>query len=444
MTKFSRFSVIVAILFSGLVAPTAHAAGNIYVGTCGPSNQPSVSTIQAGINASLLGGTVWVCPGTYREQVDIDPTQQHQGNIRLLGVTGWNMPPVIITSPAAGLVANATDLANGTAVAAQILVKNVTYAKISGITVDGTGNAISSCLPDIRGIYFQNSSGTVQNVVTQNQMLAPALNTCYSGAGIFVQGGYGSTVASIVHIESSTIQAFQKNGITADGTNVTIYINTNDIDGLGPTSGAQQYGIQLSEGASGEVKFNSITNLIATPPGGVNTANVAVGTLIYASNNVQIKENELDTTQYGILTVSDPNFGYTGNPNGTSNNTQIEQNVITNAKNFDAVDVCSNNNEIANNLIFNSAEAAVHLDSTCGGPSGINNEIRGNVIDGACAAILQGSTPNDIDPNAIFNVTNTVLAGDVCPATPTPAAATANAALATTATASVPRPKPYQ
>jgi hypothetical protein len=442
MTKLSRFSVIAAIFVTCLGATTAHAQGNVttpgnipilsipfpglgytlsnvvYVGTCGPSGVPSTTTIQAGINEVLTGGTVWVCPGTYKEQVDIDPTQPHQGNIRLAGVTGWNLAPVILTSPTAGLVANATDLANGQPVAAQIVVKNGTYVKISGFVVDGTGNKITNCATDIRGIYFQNTSGTIQGVVTQNQTLAPAYNYCYSGAGIFAQGGYGSSVQSNVDIQGNTVQSFQKNGITADGTGVTFNINTNTIFGQGPTSGAQEYGIQVSEGATGQVIFNSISNLIATPAGGVNTANVAVGTLIYASNNVQFRENATETTQYGLLTVSDPLFGYPGNPNGTSNNTNIFQNLFTNTQNFDAIDTCSNNNTIQDNLVFFSTESAIHLDSTCGGPSGINNLVQRNVIDTACAGILEGTTPNTINNNLFISTQNQVLAGDVCPDPP--------------------------
>ena len=73
MTKLSRFSVVIATLFSGLVATVAHAQGNVttpgnipilsipfpgsgyslssvvYVGTCGPKGVPTTTTIQAAI-----------------------------------------------------------------------------------------------------------------------------------------------------------------------------------------------------------------------------------------------------------------------------------------------------------------------------------------------------------------------------------------------------------
>jgi len=47
---------------------------------------------------------------------------------------------------------------------------------------------------------------------------------------------------------------------------------------------------------------------------------------------------------------------------------------------------------------------------------GINNTVTGNTINEACAGILLGTAhPIPPPPNTFMNVTNTTLAGDVCP-----------------------------
>jgi hypothetical protein len=59
------------------------------------------------------------------------------------------------------LVQNTTDFDNSNPVAAQILVQGpfVASVTITNLTVDGTGNGITGCSPDVQGILFQNASG---------------------------------------------------------------------------------------------------------------------------------------------------------------------------------------------------------------------------------------------------------------------------------------------
>jgi hypothetical protein len=114
---------------------------------------------------------------------------------------------VVITSPAGGVVQNTYDLymPPSIPVAARVLVQHAQSVNISNIAVDGSNNMTATCGLDLRGIYYQNASGTLGAVVTRNQALAPGLTGCQSGQGIFVQSGYGSSGPANVVVQAAYI-----------------------------------------------------------------------------------------------------------------------------------------------------------------------------------------------------------------------------------------------
>ena len=63
--------------------------------------------------------------------------------------------------------------------------------------------------------------------------------------------------------------------------------------------------------------------------------------------------------------------------------------------------------------IDRSDEAAVHLDSTCGG-AGVNNTVTSNSVNVACAGILDGGSGNTPTSNTFYNTKILNLSGDVC------------------------------
>lgn len=438
-----------ALLVCGTVPASLHAA-TLYVGTCGSPNKP---TIQAAVNASSVGGTVLVCPGTYPEQVTINK------DLTLSGLVVGTSGQVVITSPAGGVVQNTYDLYQyGTApVASQVLVQNARQVVLNNITVDGNNNGISSCALDIRGIYYQNASGTIENVATRNQVAgypSLALDGCQTGQGIFVQSGYGtSSTPQYVAILGNSVHTFAKNGITVDGSPLTFLLQQNDIVGQGPTTGAAENGVQISDGATGAVLNNTTLDEIWAPDTASQSYNAASGILIYSSANVEIGFNTVGSTQFGIVTVTDPTYPSPQDPTGVADHTNIHDNNVLGTQIFDGIDVCSNSNTVFNNTVFSSTESGIHLDSSCGS-TGKNNLVTSNTINDACAGILQGGTPNTIGggtflgiplpgSNTYFNDTNTVLAGDVCPVVPVPAVTT-NALSQTAAGSSTGHPKPVQ
>ena len=94
--------------------------------------------------------------------------------------------------------------------------------------------------------------------------------------------------------------------------------------------GAAENGIQVGFGASGSIKSNTVNDNIwwgeyeqynYAGLGGTTNGNGASGILIYASPSISVTSNSVGSAQYGIVTVSDPNYG-------PADNTVIESNKV--------------------------------------------------------------------------------------------------------------------
>ena len=140
-------------------------ASTVVVGTC--KTGVRFSTIQAALDAIPAGSTINICPNTYAEQLHIVQAVTLTG----VAVTATGADAIVIVPPAAGLAANTNSLASGNPIAAHVWVDNAATVNMNNIIVDSSGNAIDSCSPDLIGIYYQNSSGTLNHVVTRNQFL---------------------------------------------------------------------------------------------------------------------------------------------------------------------------------------------------------------------------------------------------------------------------------
>jgi parallel beta-helix repeat protein len=375
---------------SGLILAAAPLfAQTVAVGTCEP-NKTSFPKIQQALNATPPGATIDVCPGLYPEQILV-----YQA-VTLKGIAFGGQGAAIISVPNGGLVQNATSLATGAAIAAQILVQSATGVTITNITVDGANNGINGCGPDPIGIYYQNSSGTISHDSILNEVLGAGLTGCQAGLGIFVQSGNAGS--STVTITNNHVANFQKNGITGNEVGTSVTITANDVIGQGPTNGAAENSIQIGFGAAGTVTGNTVGSDVWAPDVFGDTGDAAAGLLVYASPNVTIKSNNVSNTQYGIAIVSDPTLG-------VADGAILTSNTVSLTHLYDGIDLCSNNNKATGNTISGSDESGIHLDDTCSG-AGTGNTVTSNKINSACAGILSGpgATGNTTTSNTFYNV----------------------------------------
>ena len=386
--RSSTFSCLALVAFVALSGQAFSAT--VTVGSC--TSPVKFATIQKAVNASPAGTVIKVCPGNYPEQVVIAK------DLTLEGIEYETEDAVVILPPAGGLVANVTDVDSGDRVAAQLVVQNTGSISISNLTVDGTGNGLS-CGPDVRGILFQSSSGTVKHVALRNQVPNGIPNGCQVGESIWVETAAGHS--STVTIEHSSVHNYNKNGITGNdaGTNLTLAGNYVQGAGVVPDGGAAQNGIQVGFGATGTIKHNIVIDNIYGNPMVAASADI----LLYdaaENSNITISGNIVGNSQLPIALYTDK-VGVYGD--GVS----VTGNRAFGASTYDGIDVCTNGNTVTGNTIVNSAESGMHLDASCGS-TGQSNTVTGNaILESACAGILDdtnGTGGNTITDDTYFTV----------------------------------------
>jgi parallel beta-helix repeat protein len=374
--------VLVAALLA-LVAPPA-TAGTLVVAQDGlgddkdcdaPSATPH-TTVAGAVAAARPHDVITVCPGTYQEQLTITKP------LTLRGRSGAVLKPSAMT-------ANTTSLTTGNALATVIVVDGASGVIIEGLTIDGADNEIASCpapaqvpVPDLFGIFYRNASGTIRDSAIRNMRLGPALAACRGGTAILVQSGNGGR--STVAIESNSIHAFQRNGVTANEVGTTVSIRGNVVTGLGPTTGAVQIGIQLARGATGVVADNVVTQTIsagcvdaATCPANANAILIGTG-----STAVRVTRNVLGSSQTGVAVFADGN--------------QVQANVIFDTRVFDGIYVEGAGNDVRGNDITRSDESGIFV-------AGDGNRVVNNRINEAPIGVLDGGVGNTFAENTLLN-----------------------------------------
>jgi hypothetical protein len=380
-------SVLALVILTCFGAQTAHAA-TVVVGTC--RNLVQFPTIQQAINAVPANSLIDICPGVYAEQLSINKS------VTLTGISSGTADGVVIVSPGAGLLANATSLSSGDPLTAHVWILGPATVNFNNLTLDSLNNGITGCGPVLIGILYQNATGTANHIVTRNQWVGDTemgnLSGCQSGLGVFVQSGNSGT--STVTVENSSIHDYQKNGITGNELGTTITVTNNDIVGQGATPGAAENGVQIAFGAAGSVTGNLVVDDVWAPDTVTDPGDAAAGILIYDTTGaLSIKNNTVGNTQYGIVVDTD-----TGDPGSAT----VTGNKVFGTRIFDGIDVCSNSNTITSNTIMNSAESAIHLDASCGS-TGNSNSVSSNTMIDACVSILEDAgTTNTVGTNTFF------------------------------------------
>jgi hypothetical protein len=368
--KAALLVVAVAMVNWWTWAPPVARAATLTVGTNIPACPKALyPTIQSAVNAASSGDTIHVCAGTYAEQVLITKS---------LAVNGDNGA---VISPV-NVVANSSSLTSGQAIAAIVLVQNTTGVTIQNVVVDGSGNGLEACSPDLIGVLYQNASGRLNHVTVRGVELGAGFTACQSGVGVFVQS---AGTSSVVTIENSSIHDYQKNGITANEAGTQVTISGNVVSGLGTAAGPAQNGIQIGFGASGTIHANTVTNHVYGPCTDVaGCPATADDILVYQSDGVTVDHNELGVSQTGIAIVA--------------NNANVLDNTVFDSLVFDGVLLQGNGNTATGNHITRSHQAAVVI-------AGNTNTVQQEQINDAAVGILtvSGSAGSTISGNTYYN-----------------------------------------
>jgi len=283
--------VLVLVAVSGAVAPRpTHAQATLVVdddgkataADCG-ANQGAFGGIQAAVAVAPPGSTVLICPGTYAEQVVVTTS-----NLSIRGVDQGQAIlrpralPVDPGSPTGGTPRKAIVLVNG---AAGVTVASLT---LDGGAADGGATHFANCgiVGFTLGIYYRNSSGTIDSTHTTNIRSAARCS-----AAVFAESGGGA--AANVGVRDNTIDDYGLDGVVCNGSGTTCTVTGNTLRGRGPVDDEVQIGLVIRVGATATISGNVIRDHFFTPRGG--DVSIAIGILlVYAdpeSNPHLLRDN---------------------------------------------------------------------------------------------------------------------------------------------------------
>jgi Right handed beta helix region len=250
-------------------APHASATVTYYVGSCMAGSYPNISDALA---ATVPPDVVKVCPGTYPDQVFITKP------LTLEGISTSSSDQVVITQPTGGLSGSCRNVGDGV----QLCVTGAGSVSITNITVDGTGTTGAT------GIYYKNSSGTLNHVQTR-----------FQENGIYVEGG-----ADTVTIENSDLNNFTGYGIFGEDTSSSHNELTLKIEGntVAPTPGATA-AIRTANGASLTLTGNIIRG--PAPPATGSCSGLCFGVKVTLPSAGSISGNTItDSNTAGIALLA--------------------------------------------------------------------------------------------------------------------------------------------
>lgn len=339
MFRMKRTAALGAVLIGMLAVPAIASADTLYVShTATPTGKDNncstaaYASVQSAVDATKKGGNVYLC-GTapYLESVVIQDK-----NINLSGDPGATIKA---SGPPATTYFSSQGLQTPNSVLTLIGKVNV---HVDGLTLEGPF-ANTGCGGDdfgvlaIAGAQVQLNNDGVLQIEAIDQA---GLGGCQYGVGIQIgreywpntSGGYNvMDFVGQAQIQNTTVNTYQKNGITVDGVGSQTQIQSTTVDGGGRTATIARNGIQISRGATGQVHNSSINNNEYTGTGSYASA---TGVLVYGgcgdplSTNVQVHDNTLTNNDSGVVLANyTPDTNCVASATSPTNN-QVHDNVI--------------------------------------------------------------------------------------------------------------------
>lgn len=433
-TKIRAFSILV--LLAGLISlsgTTATAAGvthwvndddpngGAYVPPGTSCNNPGYQRIQDAVNAATAGDTINVCPGTYPEQVVIETLAKSNLTLR-----STSYRAAIIQAPP--VMMDPGDI---------VRVRGARNVTIRDFKITGPLPDEQICSPFARTGIRVGGGGSaliLNNHITEIRSASPALRYCQNGIGILVGRAFESEVGQAV-ILNNLIDKYQKGGIVVSNVGSSAEIAANRINGAGPTDVIAQNGIQISAGATAQVRLNQVSNHLFSPRTAVSTGLVlvapgAVNTSLnfVSSNDVGVysqgvagstfsRDRVTGSTFDGFALItsssntlddnesndnSGPGIGLYDAQDNTLNKNEVRNNGTDETTDGIYVDAASTNNQIVRNKALNNVEHDCHDDSVGAGTAGtanfwVNNTGQTENRPGLCRDARGGDEDDDGD-----------------------------------------------
>jgi hypothetical protein len=278
----------------------AASAKNLVVGAPNtPCPHAQYSTIAAAVTAASSGDVIKICPALYSEQVVITKPLTLQG-IDENGVNRVLIQPALPVQPTLPAPIGTLPFI------AVISVLNTSDVTIENLVVDAGKNAVPGCDVSLAGIHFSNASGTVENsVVTGTALSTPtSCTTLFPGNGFGVEADQSTGAAGPFNVAvlNSSIHDFGRDAILVNGAAEVADIKGNNIAGIGPSTGVNQFGVFLANGATGKVTRNTISQGKCTGTLMQCTALRSEGVVLRSvGNGVVVSDNWISNVQAGVF-----------------------------------------------------------------------------------------------------------------------------------------------
>lgn len=366
---------------------------------------PDFTVIQDAINFAAPLDTVHVCAGIYPEQLTI------QKSIKLSG----DGPTSIVQYPASPRPLDPAKLItmispDDTQADPLVWVATTTNVTLEKLMFDGNEDLVTDGSAVSAGVIYKNAKGAVQNSTITN-FQDPDCLSCDTGYGI-----WGEPAGSTLLVQNNLCSEIQKNHITGKFGDVKAIGNT--LTGQGPVATTNQYGILLSDGATGVVLNNTISGFNFTPAG-TESAGIA---LLNAANGITISGNTLSGNELAIFIDPTNNGKLLSNTISSSATADITienssgwlvtQNTLNNSLGKGLVLTNISNSQVISNKISNTAEEGILLQSIAGGAANSNQFIQ-NTFSGiqgnGVKLFMDGTAGNSASGNSFTS--NTIQNG---------------------------------
>jgi hypothetical protein len=387
MQWFASSLVATACLFSlnANAVPLYVATTGADAGNCQTVGTPCLTVAYALTQAAASGDTINIAAGTFVEELTINKS---------VTLTGAGANTTIIKAPAALTVNAAVPPGSGGQATTIVFVTGATTTvTMQTLHVQGPGSA--TCGSIGYGVFVGGGAtlNYLNSRVTLTRDIAPPLSGCQNGTGI----RFGAAVTSQVgsgSVQNSTVETFQKNGITVDNVGSNATISGNTVIGEVPPPNIAQNGIQISRGATATITNNTVRNeqCGAASCGPALNQESATAILLFNPGNTTISSNTLTNSDYGIILSNDVASTATIN---------VSNNTISNNR-YGGVLASGGTLNLLGNTISGGAYGVVATSYTGAVQSALINLSGGNIVSGATTA---GITVYDEDTADAFTST---------------------------------------
>jgi hypothetical protein len=319
-------------------------AGTIVVGPADGSCPDAIfSRVQSALDAAVPGATIFLCAGTYSEQLVVTK------GLHLVAAPGARLVP-----PALAVTTTSPDSRRPVAAAVTLRAPAV----VDGLAIDLTAHGITTCddaTPLLAGIYVGGVSASIVGTSVVGARIPDAPAGCTNGVAILVEGG-GRRAR--VRVEGNGVAAYQGAGIVVQDAGARASVRENLVVGDGDTPTHAQAGIAILNGAAARIADN-VVRAHAGASGA--TCDLDAG-IVLGAPRLRVTGNQLEANAVGIRAASRGHM--------------LRGNAIDGGGvGLVGLDLDADESRVGANTVTNEAVAAVRI-------RGNRNVLRGNVLMG--------------------------------------------------------------